>query len=106
MASATQRSEAAGGADAAARVPASVRQAQVLERVARQGFVTVSDTARRLGVSEMTVRRDLLALEAKGLVDRTHGGAVRREVFDSEEPAFERRRRANAVAKAAIAAAA
>ena len=56
------------------------------------GFVTVSEAARRLGVSEMTVRRDLLALEAKGLVNRTHGGAVRREVFDAEEPIFDRRR--------------
>ena len=93
-------------ADAGIRVPASVRQSQMLDSVARNGFVTVSEAARRLGVSEMTVRRDLLALEAKGLVNRTHGGAVRREVFDAEEPIFDRRKRANASAKAAIAAAA
>ncbi|WP_299534325.1 DeoR/GlpR family DNA-binding transcription regulator [uncultured Streptomyces sp.] len=37
---------------------------------------SVSDLARRLSVSEMTVRRDLDALERQGLVRRVHGGAV------------------------------
>jgi DeoR/GlpR family transcriptional regulator of sugar metabolism len=60
-------------------------------------------------VSDMTIRRDLLALEDKGMLVRTHGGAVgigRREVFDATEPAFSSRRRQNAAAKAAIARAA
>jgi DeoR/GlpR family transcriptional regulator of sugar metabolism len=54
----------------------------------------------------MTIRRDLWALEDKGMLQRTHGGAVgigRREVFDAAEPAFSSRRRQNAAAKAAIA---
>ena len=54
----------------------------------------------------MTIRRDLWALEDKGMLLRTHGGAVgvgRREVFDAAEPAFSSRRRQNAAAKAAIA---
>ncbi|GAA1269523.1 DeoR/GlpR family DNA-binding transcription regulator [Kitasatospora nipponensis] len=38
--------------------------------------VTVSELAERLGVSDMTVRRDLDALEQQGLVRRVHGGAV------------------------------
>lgn len=38
--------------------------------------VSVSELSQRLGVSEMTVRRDLDALERKGLVRRVHGGAV------------------------------
>jgi DeoR/GlpR family transcriptional regulator of sugar metabolism len=38
--------------------------------------VSVPELARRLGVSEMTVRRDLDALERQGLVRRVHGGAV------------------------------
>ena len=89
-----------------ARVPAAARQSQILHAVARDGFVTVSNVAPRLGVSEMTVRRDFGVLEEKGLVSRTHGGAVRREVFDAEEPIFERRRRANAGAKEVVARAA
>ncbi|GKQ40324.1 DeoR/GlpR family DNA-binding transcription regulator [Streptomyces sp. A012304] len=40
------------------------------------GRVSVSELAQRLGVSEMTVRRDLDALEKQGLVRRVHGGAV------------------------------
>ncbi|MGY0021713.1 DeoR/GlpR family DNA-binding transcription regulator [Streptomyces sp. cg35] len=38
--------------------------------------VSVSELAHRLGVSDMTVRRDLDALESQGLVRRVHGGAV------------------------------
>ena len=61
-----------------------------------------------LGVSGMTIRRDLIALESRGVLKRTHGGAVasetQREVFDAEEPIFELRRRKNAGAKARMAA--
>ncbi|MEU8508345.1 DeoR/GlpR family DNA-binding transcription regulator [Streptomyces brevispora] len=38
--------------------------------------VSVSELSHRLGVSEMTVRRDLDALERQGLVRRVHGGAL------------------------------
>lgn len=38
--------------------------------------VSVSELSHRLGVSEMTVRRDLDALERQGLVRRVHGGAI------------------------------
>jgi DeoR/GlpR family transcriptional regulator of sugar metabolism len=43
-----------------------------------QGFgrVSVADLSHRLGVSEMTVRRDLTELERQGLVRRVRGGAV------------------------------
>jgi DeoR family glycerol-3-phosphate regulon repressor len=91
------------------RLPAGARHARILELVDRQGFVSVADVAESFSVSDMTVRRDLGALEEKGMVMRTHGGAVgmgRREVFDAAEPAFSSRRRQNATAKASIARAA
>jgi DeoR/GlpR family transcriptional regulator of sugar metabolism len=47
-----------------------------LRLVQGSGQVSVSELSRRLGVSEMTVRRDLDALERQGLVRRVHGGAV------------------------------
>jgi DeoR/GlpR family transcriptional regulator of sugar metabolism len=47
-----------------------------LRLVQGAGRVTVSELSHRLGVSEMTVRRDLDALERRGLVRRVHGGAV------------------------------
>ena len=47
-----------------------------LRLVQGAGLVSVPDLARRLGVSEMTVRRDLDALASQGLVRRVRGGAV------------------------------
>jgi DeoR family fructose operon transcriptional repressor len=47
-----------------------------LRLVQGAGRASVPELARRLGVSEMTVRRDLGALESQGLVRRVHGGAV------------------------------
>jgi DeoR/GlpR family transcriptional regulator of sugar metabolism len=92
-----------------ARLPAGARHARILELVEQNGFVSVAEVAETFAVSDMTIRRDLGSLEHKGLLLRTHGGAVgvgRREVFDAVEPAFSRRRRQNAGAKAAIARAA
>jgi DeoR/GlpR family transcriptional regulator of sugar metabolism len=55
-------------------VPAQRRQA-ILQAV-RSGTAHVSDLARVFDVSEMTVRRDLQALEVDGKLERVHGGAV------------------------------
>jgi len=92
------------------RAPARARQTQLAELITRNGFVSVAETAVRLGVSGMTIRRDLEALAARGVLIRTHGGAVapagRREIFDADEPPFEQRRPRHAAAKMRIAAAA
>ncbi|HAU38971.1 MAG TPA: DeoR/GlpR transcriptional regulator, partial [Phycisphaerales bacterium] len=65
--------------------------------------VSISQLARRFGVSEMTIRRDLDQLESQGRVRRTHGGALpaERMVFEFD---FVARRQANRPAKQAIAA--
>jgi DeoR family transcriptional regulator of aga operon len=47
-----------------------------LRLVRNAGRVSLTDLAARLGVSEMTVRRDLDALQRRGLVERVRGGAV------------------------------
>ncbi len=47
----------------------------ILDTLANTGRVAVGELARRLGVSEATVRRDLALLETQYLVKRTHGGA-------------------------------
>ena len=44
----------------------------------------VSTLAELLGVSEVTVRRDLEELERKGLLERTHGGAIAAQRTRSE----------------------
>jgi DeoR family glycerol-3-phosphate regulon repressor len=109
MSDTTDDTEATSAAPADPRLPAGARQARLAELLARSGFISVVETAERLGVSSMTIRRDLEILEARGLLTRTHGGAVaipgaRPEVFDAVEPVFEQRRRRNAQAKARIAA--
>ncbi len=58
------------------KYPALVRQEVILDLLAQQGFASTLDVASRLSVSDMTVRRDLDALAEKGLIVRTHGGAV------------------------------
>lgn len=47
-----------------------------LRLVQGSGRVGIADLSARLGVSEMTVRRDLDELERQGLVRRVRGGAV------------------------------
>jgi len=54
------------------------REARVLRLLidADGGVLRVSQLAEALGVSEMTIRRDLESLEQQGLVRRVHGGAM------------------------------
>jgi DeoR/GlpR family transcriptional regulator of sugar metabolism len=52
------------------------RQTYILGRVREDGGVRVGDLARELGVSDMTVRRDLDLLEKQGLLEKVHGGAT------------------------------
>ncbi|HVB71887.1 MAG TPA: DeoR/GlpR family DNA-binding transcription regulator [Acidimicrobiales bacterium] len=48
----------------------------VEERLRQNGEVIVANLAREFGVSEMTIRRDLTALEERGVAQRSHGGAI------------------------------
>lgn len=55
---------------------AAERMSTMIELLHKTGFIRVEDLATTFGVSEMTVRRDLIACEKKGLLKRCHGGAV------------------------------
>jgi len=52
------------------------RRARTLKLLQEKGRVEVLDLARMMGVSEHTIRRDLLELQAQGALHKTHGGAV------------------------------
>ncbi|MFF1949370.1 DeoR/GlpR family DNA-binding transcription regulator [Kitasatospora herbaricolor] len=52
------------------------RRALIMEAIRRDGAVRVSELVEQLGVSDMTVRRDLDALARSGDVEKVHGGAV------------------------------
>ena len=51
------------------------RHTWLSERLDADGSVTIGTAADALGVSEMTIRRDLAALEARGTARRVRGGA-------------------------------
>jgi DeoR family transcriptional regulator, aga operon transcriptional repressor len=59
-----------------------LRFTAILEQLQKSGTLTVESLSADLGVSLMTIRRDLDMLERDGLLQRTHGGAV------SIEPLF------------------
>lgn len=52
------------------------RHELILRSLRRHGRLRVADLAAELGVSAITVRRDLAELDAAGLLRRVHGGAV------------------------------
>src|SRR5258708_20260365 len=52
------------------------RRQHVLALIQRDGRVLVSELSDRLGISRITIRKNLDYLEPKGLVQRTHGGAL------------------------------
>ena len=56
-------------------MPFSDREEKILDILRRQGSAGADEMARELYISRPTLRRDLIKLEQKGAVNRTHGGA-------------------------------
>lgn len=52
------------------------RHRKILELVTSDGRVATSDLAKRFGMSEESIRKDLQQLDADGLLHRVYGGAV------------------------------
>jgi DeoR family fructose operon transcriptional repressor len=52
------------------------RQDKIVRMVEKLGSVQVEELAKELDVSTMTIRRDLEKLNAQGIINRCHGGAV------------------------------
>ncbi|MFJ6214519.1 DeoR/GlpR family DNA-binding transcription regulator [Streptomyces sp. NPDC092296] len=70
--------------------------------VRANGAVSLRELARVVQTSEVTVRRDVRALEAEGLLDRRHGGAVLPGGF-SREPGYPQKTHLAAAEKSAVA---
>ncbi|MEU0659438.1 DeoR/GlpR family DNA-binding transcription regulator [Streptomyces lavendulocolor] len=85
---------------------ASQRRELILDIVRREGAVRVAALVEQLGVSDMTVRRDLDVLARAGSVEKVHGGAVRTSTTTADEPLFETKSGLQSTAKAAVAKAA
>ena len=69
-------------------VLASQRQSRILALLDDSGAVRVSDLVDELGVSDMTVRRDIELLAREGRVERVHGGAISVGRASAHEPGF------------------
>lgn len=88
---------------------ADVRQDLVMRELRRAGSVRVADLSAQLGVSPMTIRRDIDALAATGRAIRIHGGArlpEREGAVPSTEQSFETKAVRQQAEKTAIARAA
>ena len=97
--------------DAATATPAPLdaprRRQHALGLVAERGFVRVAELSAAFGVTTVTARADLDALERQGAIRRVHGGAVpASSVLEAErperEPSFEEALAASVEPKRAI----
>ena len=64
------------------------RRRAILEELNRAGRVLVAELAARCKASQVTIRKDLDALYQKGLVHRTHGGALPAREGAFEDPSL------------------
>jgi len=66
------------------------RQQKIMEHIKENKKATVTELAEKYFNSEATIRRDLDALQAQGVIKRTYGGAIWLEGLDSEIPLYMR----------------
>ncbi len=76
------------------------RQTQILEQLREQSGVQVDTLSEQFGVTPQTIRADLRELDERGLLERTHGGAVPADQSASRE--YADRRKLNATEKEAM----
>ena len=72
------------------------RQDLILDRLAKDNIIQVSDLTKLLEVTDMTIRRDLKELEDKNLLTRIHGGAKKNKKsltreFTNEEKSLKKK---------------
>ena len=59
-----------------ASMSSTERRHEIVQLAIGSGRVRVTDLAERFSVSEVTIRNDLKLLESRGVLSRTHGGAL------------------------------
>lgn len=79
------------------------RRRHILSLVQSQGRVLVGELARALGISQITIRKDLEHLHSRGLVQRTHGGALRLQSGALFDPSLQEKQKQHAQEKQRIA---
>ncbi len=82
------------------------RRQHILSLIHNHGRVLVGELSRDLGISQITIRKDLEYLQSKGLVQRTHGGALRLQSGALFDPSLQEKQKQHSQEKQRIAAAA
>ena len=59
-----------------------LRKELILNMLNENGVLNTHDIMKKCDVSEITIRRDLTELESKGLLIRTHGGAIKSKITE------------------------
>jgi DeoR/GlpR family transcriptional regulator of sugar metabolism len=62
------------------------RRQYILDLIEKRNSISVGELCQLLGVSDMTIRRDLRALSKAGLLERVYGGALLRRGRSYEPP--------------------
>jgi DeoR/GlpR family transcriptional regulator of sugar metabolism len=66
------------------------RQLKIVSKINETGYVKVGELCKDLGVSSVTIRKDLNYLERNGLLFRTHGGASKQSLYAFDRPVNEK----------------
>ena len=82
------------------------RRRAILETMQHDGRVLVGDLARQFQTSQVTIRKDLEILHVRGLIQRTHGGALPNSGGALEDPTLREKEKLHRKEKLAVAAAA
>jgi DeoR family transcriptional regulator of aga operon len=82
------------------------RRRHILSLVQSQGRVLVGDLSRELHISQITIRKDLEYLQSRGLVQRSHGGALRLQSGALFDPTLQEKQKQHSQEKQRIAEAA
>jgi DeoR family transcriptional regulator, aga operon transcriptional repressor len=82
------------------------RRQHILELIQNQGRALVSDLSEQLNISQITIRKDLDYLQSKGVIQRSHGGALRVQSSALIDPTLQEKQKHNFREKERIAAAA
>jgi len=82
------------------------RRQHILTLIQSEGRALVGELSRNLGISQITIRKDLEYLQSKGLVKRTHGGALRMQSSALFDPSLQEKQKQHSQEKQRIAVAA
>ena len=82
------------------------RRQHVLSLIQREGRAIVGELSDQLGISRITIRKDLEHLQSQGLIQRSHGGALPVQSSTLFDPSLPEKQKLHSKEKERIAAAA